>query len=149
MTILNNNDDTITFTMDGDSTIPAFTTSTLSSYLNHMSITGNDVVCGSHSAGDTITLSNYSSGFYVNTPNGTAPTYTINGSSIHNSTYSYNGTGSSWYPYNSKPFEDNFPEWNAFRKLCEDYPGLEKAYENLKTIYTIVYADSLLPKEDK
>jgi hypothetical protein len=52
-------------------------------------------------------------------------------------------------PYNSKPFEDNFPEWNGFRKLCEDYPGLEKAYENLKTIYTIVYADSLLPKEDK
>jgi hypothetical protein len=109
---------------------------------------------------DTITLSDYvtsstASGIYSGSMLGTAP-YTISNSVNTitgvptNGTYSYNGSGDSWgYTHNGKPFVDNFPEWNAFRKLCDEYPGLEKAYQNLKTFYTMCYADSILPKDDK
>jgi hypothetical protein len=123
--------DTITFTMDGDLRygIPAFDTITLSDYVS----------------------SSTASGIYNGTMMGTAP-YTISNSSItgmNGSSY-YTGTGGYWnQSYNGKPFEDNFPEWNAFRELCDEYPGLERAYQNLKTFYTMCHADSLLPKDDK
>lgn len=126
--------DTITLNNDGSYGIPAFDTITLSDYIS--SSTAN-------------------SGIYTGTMLGTSPIststgsmYTISGAS--NSTYTYNGSGGYWgYSNNGKPFVDSFPEWNAFRKLCEEYPGLERAYENLKTFYTMCYADSILPKEDK
>jgi hypothetical protein len=123
--------DTITFTMDGDVSyrIPAFDTITLSDYVSSSTATG----------------------IYNGTMHGTSP-YIISNSSItgvNGSSY-YTGTGGYWnQSANGKPFEDNFPEWNAFRKLCEDYPGLEKAYQNLKTFYTMCYADSILPKDDE
>ena len=117
--------DTITLNNDGSSIwgVPAFDTITLSDYLSSSTATG---------------------GLYSGTMLGTAPTYTISGSS--NNTFTYPG---SWNTYNGKPFVDNFPEWNAFKKLCDEYPGLERAYQNLKTFYTMCHADSLLPKDDK
>jgi hypothetical protein len=123
--------DTITLTMDGDLRygLPAFDTITLSDYVS----------------------SSTASGIYNGTMHGTAP-YTISNSSINafNSSSYYTGTGGYWnQSYNGKPFEDNFPEWNAFRELCDEYPGLERAYQNLKTFYTMCHADSLLPKDDK
>lgn len=102
---------------------------------------------------DTITFSNqiassstYNSGVYVNTTSGTASapfqsTYTINNN--------VNSVGRFPNSHNGKPFVDNFPGWDAFRKLCDEYPGLERAYQNLKTFYTMCYADSILPKDDK
>jgi hypothetical protein len=136
--------DTITFTMDGDPTrysIPAFDASTLSAY------TASNVMCGT-AASDTITITGSNGMYGHNTITG------FNSTNLTSNYYAYNGIGgntwstSSWAAY-GKPFEDNFPEWNAFRKLCNDYPGLDKAYENLKSIYTICYEDSILPKDDE
>ena len=35
------------------------------------------------------------------------------------------------------PFENGFPEWEDFQKMCKEYPGLEQAYEKLKTFYVL------------
>ena len=35
------------------------------------------------------------------------------------------------------PFEDSFPDWDDFQKMCKEYPGLEQAYEKLKTFYEL------------
>jgi len=120
--------DTITLNNDGSYGIPAFDTITLSDYIT----------------------SSTASGIYTGTMLGTAPSTYSTISGLTNNTYTYNGSGSYWgYSNNGKPFVDSFPEWNAFRKLCEEYPGLDRAYENLKTFYTMCYADSILPKDDK
>lgn len=146
MTTLNNDTITLSDSMYQSTSIPAFDSSTLSSYLNGMSITSAGCISAS-GAGDTITInqgmgSGIAGQMYYNT--------------ISNSTYVHTGTASGWAPINGthewsigEDFIDKFPEWNAFRKLCEDYPGLEKAYQNLKTFYTMCYADSILPKDDK
>ena len=120
--------DTITLNNDGSSIwgVPAFDTITISDYLSSSTATG---------------------GLYSGTMLGTAAP--SNGSTYTISNSTYNGTGGWGYTHNGKPFVDNFPEWNAFRKLCDEYPGLEKAYQNLKTFYTMCYADSILPKDDK
>jgi len=120
--------DTITLNNDGSYGIPAFDTITLSDYITSSTASYNGTMLGT-------------------APISTGSMYTINGST--NSTYTYNGSSGWGYSNNGKPFVDNFPEWNAFRKLCEEYPGLERAYENLKTFYTMCYADSILPKDDK
>jgi hypothetical protein len=136
--------DTITFNMDGDPTrysIPAFDASTLSAY------TASNVMSGT-AASDTITITGSNGMYGHNTITG------FNSTNLTSNYYAYNGIGgntwstSSWAA-NGKPFIDAFPEWNAFTTLCEEYPGLKKAYENLKTIYTICYEDSILPKDDK
>jgi len=43
----------------------------------------------------------------------------------------------------SKPveFEDQMPTVAKIEDMCKDYPGLEKAYENFKTIYKMVHQD--------
>ena len=125
-----NSSDTVTLNNDGSYGIPAFDTITLSDYISSSTGIYNGTMIGSAP---------------ISTSNGSM--YTISGAS--NSTYTYNGSGGYWGYSNGKPFIDNFPEWNAFRKLCEEYPGLERAYENLKTFYTMCYADSILPKDDK
>jgi hypothetical protein len=124
--------DTITLNNDGSWGIPAFDTITLSDYVT--SSTASGIYSGSMLGTAPYTISNS-----VNTITG-VPT---------NGTYSYNGSGGYWGYTNGKPFVDNFPEWNAFRKLCDEYPGLERAYQNLKTFYTMCHADSILPKDDK
>ena len=137
MTTLNNDTITLYDTM----TIPAFDASSLSSY------TSSHIMSGT-AASDTITITggNYGSSITSNMmySNGTANNFYVSSGTI-NGTWS-NGDWTSSY---GTPFVDKFPEWNAFKKLCNEYPGLEKAYENLKTFYTICYEDSLLPKEDK
>lgn len=35
------------------------------------------------------------------------------------------------------PFENGFPDWKDFEKMCKEYPGLEQAYEKLKTFYDL------------
>lgn len=39
------------------------------------------------------------------------------------------------------PFEDSFPDWHDFKSMCEEYPGLEKAFSNLKLFYDQVKDD--------
>jgi hypothetical protein len=142
MTDLNSDTITLSNTLYDTMTIPAFDASSLSSY------TSSHVMSGT-AASDTITISagpySTSSGNIMYT-SGTSSNY-----------YAHNGIGASTWSttdWNSAssygtPFVDKFPDWNAFKQLCSEYPGLEKAYENLKTFYKICYEDSLLPKDDK
>jgi hypothetical protein len=131
-------------------TLPEFTTDTLSSYLNNMSVTGSYGISSSMSAGDTITISNNTNGPYAGSTFSGSYTGSMFYNTTNNSNYVYTGTGGGWSsvsPSYGTDFVDKFPEWIAFRKLCEEYPGLDKAYENLKLVYSVCYADSLLPKE--
>lgn len=38
-------------------------------------------------------------------------------------------------------FEDKMPSVAKVEDMCNDYPALEKAYENFKTIYSLVHQD--------
>lgn len=38
-------------------------------------------------------------------------------------------------------FEDDMPDPQELKRMCEEYPGLEKAYENFKTVYKMVEQD--------
>lgn len=38
-------------------------------------------------------------------------------------------------------WKDRMPEPEQVKKMCEQYPALEKAYENFKTVYALVEQD--------
>ena len=38
-------------------------------------------------------------------------------------------------------FKDYMPDPAELEKMCEEYPGLDKAYENFKTFYKLVEQD--------
>lgn len=38
-------------------------------------------------------------------------------------------------------FEDRMPDPEELKQMCEEYPALEKAYENFKTVYKLVHQD--------
>lgn len=38
-------------------------------------------------------------------------------------------------------WEDRMPDLEQVKKMCEQYPALDKAYENFKTIYSMVEQD--------
>lgn len=38
-------------------------------------------------------------------------------------------------------FEDTMPCPTELKRMCEEYPGLDKAYENFKTFYKLVEQD--------
>ena len=38
-------------------------------------------------------------------------------------------------------FKDHMPDPAELEKMCEEYPGLDKAYENFKTFYKLVEQD--------
>lgn len=40
-----------------------------------------------------------------------------------------------------KEWEDCFPDFVRVTEMCKEYPALEKAYENFKTIYKMVEQD--------
>lgn len=42
---------------------------------------------------------------------------------------------------NSVVFEDYLPDIKELERMCEEYPGLDKAYENFKTFYKLVEQD--------
>jgi len=41
----------------------------------------------------------------------------------------------------STMFEDCMPDPQKLKKMCEQYPALEKVYENFKTVYSMVEQD--------
>lgn len=67
----------------------------------------------------------------------TIPSY-YNGSSISTVTFDDNWFGN-WS--NTIPFVNGFPEWDDFEKMRKEYPALDKAYENLKTIHKLCEAE--------
>lgn len=54
--------------------------------------------------------------------------------------YFVNNPGYSW-SITSTPFEDYLPPLPDVLEMCEEYPGLAKAYENFKTAYQLVEQD--------
>jgi hypothetical protein len=41
------------------------------------------------------------------------------------------------------------PDFNRIEKMCEEYPGLKIAYEQFKTVYTLVKGDYDTPKDQR
>jgi len=54
------------------------------------------------------------------------------------STWSSDGTT---YTIGNKDFVDAMPSLWKIKDMCKHYPALEKAYENFKTVYTMVEQD--------
>ena len=46
-------------------------------------------------------------------------------------------------------WEDCMPDMQTVTKMCEEYPALSKAYENFKTVYTLVEQDYKGKQEEK
>ncbi len=38
-------------------------------------------------------------------------------------------------------WQNSFPDFSTVEKMCEEYPGLAKAFENFKTVYKMVEQD--------
>ncbi len=45
-------------------------------------------------------------------------------------------------------WEHQFPPFHQVEEMCKEYPALEKAYENFKTIYKMVEQDYIGKKKD-
>jgi len=43
--------------------------------------------------------------------------------------------------YSEVEFRDKMPDIKQVEAMCEEYPGLDKAYENFKTFYKLVEQD--------
>jgi len=85
---------------------------------------------------DTITVSDPTFTVGIDTAD------TIDISSISTSTITLDDThwadGITWEQIE---FEDKMPSVAKVEDMCNDYPALEKAYENFKTIYKMVHQD--------
>jgi hypothetical protein len=57
---------------------------------------------------------------------------TISTVSIDNSQFSWNL---------SKEWVDAFPDWSRVKDMCKQYPGLEIALRNFRTVYELVKDD--------
>lgn len=56
------------------------------------------------------------------------------------------GSNEEWISFNdvsltSIEFEDTMPNVAKIEDMCNDYPGLRKAYENFKSVYKMVEQD--------
>jgi len=107
--------DTITTSQFGNVTIPAYDSTTGSSFY----YTGAGIGAGS---GSTITISNGGSSVGISTA-------TLNVGSLGTSTYTFQMP---------EDWKDQFPSWNEVQSMCEEYPGLKIAFEKFKTTYLLV-----------
>ena len=94
--------------------------------------------------GDTITISDSEYTFDINS----ITVDTIDISNITTSTSDSNLTitldDTHWadnITWEQVEFEDKMPSVAKVEDMCNDYPALEKAYENFKTIYSLVHQD--------
>jgi hypothetical protein len=86
----------------------------------------------------TIDLNNYASDSMIGSNLGNI---TLNNITITD-------TISNWTFTETVPFQDGFPEWNDFQKMCKEYPGLEKTFEHLKSYYNMCKDDWESKKTD-
>lgn len=111
---------------------------TFSITLNDSAMSGSDVITitshpytvdiGTIDTGQSVTLNNYNySGSSV------TGISTVDLGSIDLSTF--NSTSFEWI--SPIPFENAFPNWEDFEAMRKEYPGLEQAYEKLKTFYNL------------
>ena len=96
---------------------------------------------------DTSTLSSASIGdIWFDTSSNSVLTYdnsqwvTISGNDINIDTLVF-PTPVEW--------EHEFPDFYKVEEMCKEYPGLEKAYENFKTIYKMVEQDWVGKNKDE
>ena len=103
---------------------------------------------------NTITISTESleNTFYIDT---TIDTNTIDISSITSSTIDttidfdlFADDGITLTLNEPIEFEDHMPSVAKIEDMCNDYPALAKAYENFKTMYTMVHQDWKGRQED-
>ena len=79
----------------------------------------------------------------ISTMSGTTDTITISTNSYVDDWISIDGTFDVSGITLTKPieFEDHMPAVAKVEDMCNNYPALEKAYENFKTIYKMVHQD--------
>ncbi len=51
------------------------------------------------------------------------------------------GDGWQWTTQHNVVFQDIMPSLSTLNSMCKEYPALEKAYENFKTVYKMVEQD--------
>jgi hypothetical protein len=88
-----------------------------------------------------------SSGYYIDSnmntisiSGGAASSYTILASDTITLNDQFNWS-------NSIEFVDSFPDWQRVQDMCKQYPGLEIALRNFRTVYTLVKDDYDNPKD--
>jgi hypothetical protein len=116
---MENKDDEFVFTTTGDVTIAV-----------DSNYAAQDVFTVSTMAGgiETITLpASVSSDQFV---------YTISGGD----TINLDGI-STIFSLDNVEWKNSFPDFHTVEKMCEEYPGLAKAFENFKTVYKMVEQD--------
>lgn len=116
---MENKDDEFVFTSTGDVTIAV-----------DSNYAAQDVFTVSTMAGgiETITLpSSVNSDQFV---------YTISGGD----TINLDGI-STIFDLDNVEWKNSFPDFHTVEKMCEEYPGLAKAFENFKTVYKMVEQD--------
>jgi len=103
---------------------------------NDVTITvGND-----YAAGDVITISNMAGGIETITL-GPITSYGTDYILSSDTTINLDGLSSSTFVFDRTEWKDCFPDFNTVEKMCEEYPGLAKAFENFKTVYKMVEQD--------
>ena len=105
---------------------------TFSITLNDSAMSGSDIITITSqpyfNTGQSVTLNNYNySGSSV------TGISAVDLGSIDLSTF--NPTTFEWI--SPIPFENAFPNWEDFEAMRKEYPGLEQAYEKLKTFYDL------------
>ena len=111
-------------------------------------ISGNSITSTPYTistmASDTITFP------YTNSNSGT---FTINSGSgygtISSSSSIYDSIHSDWFTQTLVPFSNSWPDYVDFQKMAKEYPGLEIAYEKLKTTYKLCIDDWEEQKRNK
>lgn len=61
--------------------------------------------------------------------------------SAENQLYINNGTDWISQAATTVEWEDTLPDLTKIKEMCNEYPALEKAYENFKTVYKMVEQD--------
>lgn len=97
-------------------------------------------VDNSYAASDVITISNMAGGIETIT----LPPLSVSGTDYilsTDTTINLDGLSSSTFVFDRTEWKDCFPDFNTVEKMCEEYPGLAKAFENFKTVYKMVEQD--------
>ncbi len=91
-----------------------------------------------HAAQDVITITNMAGGIETITLN---PIQTTDYIFSTGETINLDGLTSSTFVFDRVEWKDCFPDFNTVEKMCNEYPGLAKAFENFKTVYKMVEQD--------
>jgi hypothetical protein len=92
------------------------------------------------SSGDTITIDTTST---INIDDYMVDTIDISTitTSILDPAYDVNLDWATGITFDRVMFEDDMPDPQEIKRMCEEYPALEKVYENFKTVYKMVEQD--------